>query len=112
MATNENAWSKMPPSEFDLLVLPLNEDEDERDRKSEMKKQEMGKLLAPKEYLLELEKRNQYYSSLKSKVKKGGLSSEMENNLHAALQGHFKEWMTSKGHTKNLNDLVKMLDRK
>ena len=41
----------MPPSEFDLLVLPEKEDEDERDRKND-KKQEMDGLMAPKEYLM------------------------------------------------------------
>lgn len=36
----------------------------------------------------------------------------MERNLHSALQGNFKEWLNYKGYTKNLNDLVKMLDKK
>ena len=72
----------------------------------------MNSLVAPKDYLAELEQRNKYYSSFKSKVSKGGLSNEMANNLHAALQGNFREWLTAKGYTKNLNDLVKMLDRK
>lgn len=72
----------------------------------------MGQLLAPKEYLLELEKRNKYYSGLKTKIAKGNLSTDMTKNLHAALQGNFREWLTAKGYTKNLNDLVKMLDRK
>ena len=30
MINNEDSWNKMPPSEFDLLVLPEKEDEDER----------------------------------------------------------------------------------
>lgn len=42
----------MPPTEFDLLVLPEKEDEEER--KVEKKPQEMEKLLAPKEYLAQL----------------------------------------------------------
>lgn len=72
----------------------------------------MGGVMAPKEYLVELEKRNKYYSNFKGKVSKGTLNQEMSNNLHASLQGHFKEWLTAKGYTKNLNDLVKMLDRR
>jgi hypothetical protein len=108
MITNEHSWTKMPPSEFDLLVLPEKEDDDERDKR----KPGMGALLAPKDYLLELEKRNNYYSSFKGKISKGGLTPDMANNLHAALQGNFREWLTAKGYTKNLNDLVKMLDRK
>jgi hypothetical protein len=36
----------------------------------------------------------------------------MTKHLHAALQGNFREWLTARGYTKNLNDLVKMLDRK
>lgn len=47
MMTNENSWSKMPPSEFDLLVLPEKEDEEEKDKRGELKKQEMGGLIAP-----------------------------------------------------------------
>lgn len=39
LMTNENCWSKMPPSEFDLLVLPEKEDEDERSPKNAVKKQ-------------------------------------------------------------------------
>lgn len=73
MITTENSWNTMPPSEFDLLVLPEKEEEDERDRKNN-KQQDMNNLVAPKEYLMELEKRNKYYSSFKSKVSKGGLS--------------------------------------
>ena len=38
------------------------------------KKQEMGDVLAPKDYLIELEKRNKYYSGLKNKIVKSGLS--------------------------------------
>ena len=72
----------------------------------------MGGVMAPKEYLTELEKRNKYYSNFKAKVSKGNLNQEMSSNLHASLQGHFKEWLTGKGYTKNLNDLVKMLDRR
>ena len=39
MMTSENSWVKMPPSEFDLLVLPEKEEEDEREKKSSLKKQ-------------------------------------------------------------------------
>ncbi len=49
---------------------------------------------------------------MKSKITKSSLTSDMSKNLHAALQGNFREWLTAKGYTKNLNDLVKMLDRK
>jgi hypothetical protein len=45
-------------------------------------------------------------------IGKSELSSEIERNLHSALQGNFKEWLNYKGYTKNLNDLVKMLDKK
>ena len=33
-------------------------------------------------------------------------------NLHSAYQGHFQEWLIAKGYIKNLNDLVKMIDKK
>ena len=33
-------------------------------------------------------------------------------NLHSAYQGHFKEWLIAKGYIKNMNDLVKMIDKK
>jgi len=49
---------------------------------------------------------------LKVSISKCALSNEMERNLHSALQGNFKEWLNYKGYTKNLNDLVKMLDKK
>lgn len=61
---------------------------------------------------MELEKRNKYYSNLKTKIVKSNLSPDMTKHLHAALQGNFREWLTARGYTKNLNDLVKMLDRK
>lgn len=35
----------------------------------------------------------------------------MIKHLHSAYQGHFKEWLVAKGYNKNLNDLVKMLDK-
>ena len=49
---------------------------------------------------------------MKVSISKCALGSEMERNLHSALQGNFKEWLNYKGYTKNLNDLVKMLDKK
>jgi hypothetical protein len=99
----------MPPTEFDLLVLPEKEDEP---RKKEEKKQEMGDLLAPKEYVAELDNRNKFYGNIKGKITKSNLSNDMMKNLHSALQGNFREWLISKGYTKNLNDLVKMMDKK
>jgi hypothetical protein len=72
----------------------------------------MGELLAPKEYVAELDARNKFYGNLKAKVSKSGLGNDAMKNLHSALQGHFREWLISKGYTKNLNDLVKMMDKK
>lgn len=69
-------------------------------------------ILAPIQYIKELEERNSYYQNLKSNIAKSSLSADMERNLHSALQGNFKEWLNYKGYTKNLNDLVKMLDKK
>ena len=40
------------------------------------------------------------------------MQNDMINQLHSAYQGNFKEWLISKGYTKNLNDLVKMLEKK
>ena len=68
--------------------------------------------MAPMHYIKELEERNGYYGNLKLSIGKSALSSDMERNLHSALQGNFKEWLNYKGYTKNLNDLVKMLDKK
>lgn len=69
-------------------------------------------MLAPNEYIKELEERNSYYKGFKEKLKTSNLSPEMLNNLHSAYQGHFKEWLIAKGYIKNLNDLVKMIDKK
>lgn len=101
----------MPPTEFDLLVLPEKEDNEPK-KKEEPKKREMGELLAPKEYIVELDSRNKYYGNLKAKIGKSNLNNDMMKNLHSALQGNFREWLISKGYTKNLNDLVKMMDKK
>lgn len=76
------------------------------------RKVQMGELLAPKEYIANLDARNNYYASLKAKISKSSLNSDMTKNLHSALQGHFREWLVYKGYTKNLNDLVKMMDKK
>ena len=83
----------MPPTQFDVLVLPEKEEEDQRDRKyqgNNNKKTEIGELLAPKEYLVQLERRNKHYSGIKAKIAKSGLSADMTKNLHAALQGNFR----------------------
>jgi hypothetical protein len=50
----------------------------------------MGELLAPKEYITNLDARNKYYASLKMKISKSALNTDMTKNLHAALQGHFR----------------------
>ena len=72
----------------------------------------MGEVLAPKEYLAELEQRNGYYSDLKKRIGSSKLNDDMEKMLLASLQGNFREWLSAKGYTKNLNDLVKLLDRR
>jgi hypothetical protein len=38
-----------------------------------------------------------------------GLPPETVNVLHSVFQGNFKEWLTTRGYTKNLNDLVKTI---
>jgi hypothetical protein len=112
MISDEHSWNRMPPAEFDLLVLPEKEDGEPPKKKEELKRKEMGELLAPKEYVAELDTRNKYYGNIKSKIAKSSLSNDMLKNLHSALQGNFREWLISKGYTKNLNDLVKMMDKK
>ena len=59
-----------------------------------------------------MEKRNRYYSDLKKTIAHSQLNHEMEKMLTASLQGNFRVWMESKGYTKNLNDLVKLLDKR
>jgi hypothetical protein len=50
----------------------------------------MGELLAPKDYIANLDARNHYYASLKAKISKSTLNTDMTKNLHSALQGHFR----------------------
>lgn len=50
----------------------------------------MGELLAPKDYIANLDARNHYYASLKAKISKSTLNGDMTKNLHSALQGHFR----------------------
>ena len=105
----------MEPKDFDLLVMPIKTEEDQLPKgKNSSQEQEniVENILAPAEYIKQLEDRNKYYQNLKVSIAKCALSSEMERNLHSALQGNFKEWLNYKGYTKNLNDLVKMLDKK
>lgn len=71
---DDKSWIKMDPNDFDLLVLPEKEDE-QPGNKNEKKKNEMGSLLAPKQYLAELQKRNQCYSQFKRKIGQSKLSN-------------------------------------
>lgn len=68
--------------------------------------------MAPNEYIKELEERNAYYNSFKNTIAKSNLNPEMVKHLHSAYQGHFKDWLISKGYNKNLIDLVKMIDKR
>ena len=88
--------------------MPAKNEEEVEEKEEKVNKT----LLAPIKYLKELEERNLYYRSFKEKLRSSNLSSEMMKNLHSAYQGHFKEWLIAKGYIKNLNDLVKMIDKK
>lgn len=73
----------MQPKDFDLLVMPIKtEDDDEMPQqkgKNIKEEQEniMVNILAPVQYIKELEDRNNYYQNLKISIAKSGLSNEM-----------------------------------
>ena len=80
----------MKPADYDLLVLPEKTEENSNHSTKSLVGTISKNLLAPNEYIKELEERNAYYTSFKTKIAKSGLQNDMANQLHSAYQGNFK----------------------
>jgi len=102
---NSNTYSLTKPDDFNVLVLPPKEGQ------PPVQDLPLKNLMAPEPYIKELEERYAYFNQFKTKVSQSNLSQETVKVLHSVFQGNFKEWLTSRGYTKNLNDLVKMIEK-
>jgi hypothetical protein len=80
MENGNNNFSKMEPKDFDLLVMPIKIEDDELPPPkgkglNENHENIMENIMAPVEYIKELEDRNNYYGNLKVSIGKSGLSN-------------------------------------
>ena len=54
--------------------------------------------------------RQQAFIKIQQKIKKAGLTSDQEKQLHVAIQGYFREWIVQTQQYKSITDMVKMID--
>lgn len=97
---NANTFSLLKPEDFNILQTPKSELQNSPNLK---------KLLADPDYIKKVEERYVFYQEFKNRIAQKGLNKDIITALHSVYQGSFKEWMTTKGATKSLNDLVKMI---
>ena len=55
--------------------------------------------------------RQQAFMKVQQKIKKAGLTSDQEKQLHVAIQGYFREWFVQTQQYKSITDMVKMIDQ-
>jgi hypothetical protein len=95
---DEICYSLLQTKDFSKLVLPV-----------QLKENML--MLAPSEYLEVLNIRNNIFSELQNTIKISKLSHDQEKMLHAAIQGHFREWVVNTSQLKPVTELVKMIDQ-
>eukprot|EP00826_Nyctotherus_ovalis_P021814 TRINITY_DN1710_c0_g5_i1.p1 TRINITY_DN1710_c0_g5~~TRINITY_DN1710_c0_g5_i1.p1 ORF type:complete len:264 (-),score=72.68 TRINITY_DN1710_c0_g5_i1:60-851(-) len=97
LKTEKDWHSLQPEKEFAKLELP-------------MKFKDNAHMLAPAKYLEALNARNKALNELMEMIKKAKLSAEQQENLHNAVQGYFRDWVSNMREIKSIEGLVKMMD--
>jgi len=67
-------------------------------------------MLAPAKYLEVLNVRSKALEELMGIIKKSNLTAEQQEQLHKAIQGYFREWVSNTREIKSIEGLVKMMD--
>lgn len=67
-------------------------------------------LLTPKEFLNEYFSKIEIFRNIQKKVKDADLDNNQEKALFVAIQGYFKEWLINTGNSKNITDIIKVID--
>ena len=96
----------MPTVDFNRLVLPAY-----MQQSGGIQSNQSSLPLCPKDYNDNLQVRLQAFALVQNKIKKAGLSSEQEKQLHVAIQGYFREWFVQTNQYKSITDMVKMIDQ-
>lgn len=91
------AFSILPPEDFSRCQLPSSFVESDL-------------ILTPQEYKDAIQKRQQVFTMIQKKIADRGLTGDQEKKLHVAIQGYFRDWLVNKGHSKEINDLIKMIE--
>lgn len=66
--------------------------------------------LAPIEYRKKITERTTKAKRLKSSINMAGLTADQKEMVMNAVQGHFREWMSSTNESKTITELVKWID--
>lgn len=97
LKTEREWYSLQPEKDFAKLELPA-------------KFKDCAHVLAPAKYLDVLNVRNKALNELMEMIKKAKLSAEQQENLHNAIQGYFRDWVSNTREIKSIEGLVKMMD--
>jgi len=68
-------------------------------------------LLAPQEYIEQLNNEKKVIMGIQKKIKESNLSDEQINVLHQCIQGQFKEWLVKTPQFKSIVEFVKLIDQ-
>jgi Tubulin binding cofactor C len=68
-------------------------------------------LLAPEEFIEQLNNEKKIMMSLQKKIKDAQLNDEQLNQLHQAIQGNFKEWLIKCPQFKSMIEFIKLIDQ-
>lgn len=66
--------------------------------------------LTPKEFIEVILEREAIFVEIQKSIKEANFLPEQEKSLHYAIQGYFREWLTSSGTIKSISDVLKMTE--
>lgn len=96
----KNCYELLDPKDFSPLSTPF----------SFTKNIESSFFLTPQNYLDEYLIKINVFKNVQKMIKDADLDSTQQKILHAAIQGHFREWLISTGNIKSITDILKVMD--
>jgi len=100
MNTEGLSYSLLQPKDFFPIVLP-----------NSLSPQNPNPAFTPEEFVNAIAIREDYFRSIQAMIANSNLTEEQERRLHLAIQGHFREWLSSSGQYKAPLELVRMMDQ-
>jgi len=98
---SKGVWQLMAPDKFSLFAVPFNTEGTTASLVNKL----------PAEYEASVEKGKKSVQTWYQHVQQCDLTEAQTNQLASTIQGRFHDWLETNGHTKELENLIKMRDR-